>query len=379
MHRCVRESVLCVLLLATACSDNASTNGDAASTGTAGTSGGSAPTTAGQGVAGQGPASGTAGVAASGAAGRAAAGSGGTTAASGSGASGTGAGGAAAGSGGVTAAAAGMGAPAAGQGATAGGPAAGTGAPATGECDRMCLLAVMQSYLDALVAKDPTKVKTAAMFKYTENGVVSMLGDTIWKTVTGLVAGARLDFADPLMGQVASQLVVSEGSAPVIYQVRLKVVNHEITEIESMAVRRQGAANGFFNAEKMKPEPVFLQAIDPAKRMTRDAMLALTEKYLDYLEGKKSGGEVGFDMACKRYENGQSTASGLSSFELQSWSFDVTRRTLVVDEEAGITWGMYPFTQSATALVVGEAFKLIDGKIMMIQAVMANQPAKVWE
>jgi hypothetical protein len=124
---------------------------------------------------------------------------------------------------------------------------------------------------------------------------------------------------------------------------------------------------------------VFLQAIDPAKRMTREAMLALTEKYLDYLEGKKSGGEVGFDMGCKRYENGQSTASGLSSFELQSWSFSLTRRTLVVDEEAGITWGMYPFTQSATALVVGEAFKLIDGKIMMIQAVMANQPAKVWE
>jgi hypothetical protein len=378
MRRCirVRESVLCVLLLATACSDSAGTNGDAAITGNAGTSGGPASTTAGQGAAGQGPASGTAGVAASGAAGRAAAGSGGTTGASGSGVSGTGAAGAAAGSGG---AAAGMGAPAAGQSATAGGPAAGTGAPATGECDRMCLLAVMQSYLDALVAKDPTKVKTAAMFKYTENGVVSKLGDTIWKTVTGLVAGARLDFADPMMGQVASQLVVSEGSAPVIYQVRLKVVNHEITEIESMAVRRQGAANGFFNADKMKPEPVFLQAIDPAKRMTRDAMLALTEKYLDYLEGKKAGGEVGFDMGCKRYENGQSTASGLSSFELQSWSFSLTRRTLVVDEEAGITWGMYPFTQAATALVVGEAFKLIDGKIMMIQAVMANQPAKVWE
>jgi hypothetical protein len=30
-------------------------------------------------------------------------------------------------------------------------------------------------------------------------------------------------------------------------------------------------------------------------------------------------------------------------------------------------------------LVVGEAFKLIEGKIMMIQAVMANQPAKAWD
>jgi hypothetical protein len=52
---------------------------------------------------------------------------------------------------------------------------------------------------------------------------------------------------------------------------------------------------------------------------------------------------------------------------------------LVIDEEAGITWGMFPFQQTATALVVGEAFKIIDGKIMMIQAVMTNMPTKAWD
>ena len=31
-----------------------------------------------------------------------------------------------------------------------------------------------------------------------------------------------------------------------------------------------------------------------------------------------------------------------------------------------------------TSLVVGEAFKMIGGKIMMIQAVMAQMPAKAW-
>jgi hypothetical protein len=262
--------------------------------------------------------------------------------------------------------------------AGAGGSSGMSGA-ANGACDRACLLAIMQTYLDALIAHDPSKLKVSANMRYTENGVESKLGETLWKTATMLVPDERLDFADPMVGNVASQLVINEGSAPVIYQVRLKVANGEITEIEAMAVRRQGAANGFFNPAKMKPEPVFLQQIDPAKRMTREAMLALTETYLDYLEGKKRGNQVMFDSMCKRYENGQVTASGLSSFNTQSWSFQVTRRTLVVDEEAGITWGMYPFTQSATSLVVGEAFKLIEGKIMMIQAVMANQPAKVWD
>jgi hypothetical protein len=374
VNRC--NAVCFCLLLVAACSDGADQN--TSPTGVAGmTGGGAAESSAGQtgaGTAGTSATSVAAGSSGTGGRPSPAAGSGGQAmAAAGQGGS------AAAGSGASGAPAAGAGG-ALGMSATAGaGGAAGMAAPANGVCDRACLLAVMQGYLDALVAHDPSKLKVSTSLRYTENGVESKLGETLWKTATMLVPDERLDFADPMLGNVASQLVINEGTAPVIYQVRLKVANGEITEIEAMAVRRQGAANGFFNPAKMKPEAVFLQPIDPAKRMTRDAMLALTETYLDYLEGKKRGNQVMFDAMCKRYENGQVTASGLSSFNTQAWSFQLTRRTLIVDEEAGITWGMYPFTQSATSLVVGEAFKLIEGKIMMIQAVMANQPAKVWD
>ena len=40
---------------------------------------------------------------------------------------------------------------------------------------------------------------------------------------------------------------------------------------------------------------------------------------------------------------------------------------------------MFPFYQSASTLVVGEAFKMLGGKFMMIQAIMANMPAKAWD
>jgi hypothetical protein len=73
------------------------------------------------------------------------------------------------------------------------------------------------------------------------------------------------------------------------------------------------------------------------------------------------------------------TDTGTGGSSAQSWSFMVTRRVLIIDEEAGITWGMFPFQQSDSALVVGEAFKMMDGKIMMIQAVMAYIPAKAWD
>ena len=121
------------------------------------------------------------------------------------------------------------------------------GATSADACDRACLLAVMQSYLDALVAHDPTKAKFKAGAKYTANGVVATLGDGLWKTATKLEPEEHIEFADPEFGQVGSQLVVDEGSAQVIYQVRLKVVAHEITEVEAMEVRQADAANGFFS------------------------------------------------------------------------------------------------------------------------------------
>jgi hypothetical protein len=272
------------------------------------------------------------------------------------------------------------GAPAAG-GAAGDGAAGGAGTPAamTDECDRQCLLDIMQQYLDALIAHDPAMVKTAASVKVTDNGVDAKLGDGLFKSGTMILDDHRLDFADPTSGNVTTHVVINEGSMGVIYQARLKVEKREITEIETMTVYRQGAANGFFNIENMKPEAVFLQEVPAEKRMSRDELNAITELYLDYLEGKKRGPDVPFDEGCKRYENGAVTANGLSSFNAQSWSFMLTRRTLVIDEEAQITWGMYPFFQSDNTLVVGEAFKIIEGKIMMIQAVMAYQPSKIWD
>lgn len=275
------------------------------------------------------------------------------------------------------------GTPAAAGGSASGMPAAGAAgvgtaaAPAAAGCDRACLFDVMQGYTDALVAQDPSRLDVSSDLKYTENGVVAMLGDTVWTTAMSVVPDTTLSFADPLEGQVASQFVFTEaGSIQKIYQVRLKAKERTITEIESMVVQ---SGDQFFNPAGMKPEPVFFANIDAAERSTREELLSVTELYLDYLEGMKRAAEVPFADDCKRYENGTVTANGLGSFQAQSWNFDVTHRILVVDEEAGITWGMFPFQKSESALVVGEAFKIIAGEIKMIQAVMTYMPSKSWD
>jgi hypothetical protein len=257
-------------------------------------------------------------------------------------------------------------------------PASGESGTSTVACDRACLLGILQKYLDALAARDLTRIAVSTGVKYTENGTVLNLGDGLWKTASMIDPMERLDFADPPQGQVASQVVVYEnGSSPVIYQVRLRVVNGEITEIEAMAVRQQDAANGFFDPANMKPQPVFLATIDPASRMTRDQLKTVVDLYIDYLDGMTNASGVPFDANCARYENGVETATP-GSFATQAWSFNVVRRYLVFDEEAGIAWGLFPFTPDANTLVVGEAFKVMSGNIMMIQAVMANMPANAW-
>lgn len=262
----------------------------------------------------------------------------------------------------------------------AAGAAASAGAGSNADCDRACLLAVMDSYLMAVVNHDPSTLPLSANLRMADNGVEAKPGDGIWQKATILHADKLLSYADPVTHNVGTQCLMDEGSAPVMYEVRLKYEGGEITEIESMTVHRDDAANGFFDPDNLKPEPIFAQMPDLGARMSREELLEITKLYLQYLEGKKSGSELPFDQMCKRYENAVVTADGLGAFEAQSWFFEINpRRILVVDEEAQVTWGMFPFFPGEDLLVVGEAFKMLDGKIMMIQAVMAYMKNGFWD
>lgn len=246
------------------------------------------------------------------------------------------------------------------------------------DCDRDCLIQWMSSYLEALIAHDPSQLHVSESLTYTVDGVVSELTGGLFETAVGMDSDTRLDFADPQTGQVGCQLLLDimknerrEKTKKILYQVRLKVVDAEITEIETMILK-------VFSPRGMVPQPVFNET--PETPMTRYELKEVMDLYVDYLEGTVKGKDVPFDENCARYENGIVTANGLAAFKLQSfWRFDVTRRYLVFDEEQGIVWGMLPFSQHDTTLVVGEAFKIMDGKIMMIQAVMKMMPAKAWE
>src|SRR5438477_217089 len=62
-------------------------------------------------------------------------------------------------------------------------------------CDRACLKGLIDRYLAALVAHDPSQVPTTSTVRFTENSKRLPLGDGAWKTATGM-GTFRIDFAD---------------------------------------------------------------------------------------------------------------------------------------------------------------------------------------
>jgi hypothetical protein len=238
-----------------------------------------------------------------------------------------------------------------------------TAMPASG-CDRPCLIAVLSGYLDALTKQDPATLKLASGIKYTENGVTQQIGEGLWQRASGLHMETRVDFADPVEGQVGCQMVIDAGGSPTILSMRLKVVEGEITEVESVSV-----AGGSLEAV----DPIFNQVIDPAKRMSRDALLMMAQAYEKLLEGgsySMSGAKFNAEMI--RRENGNQTANAASlMMREQAGRGDIPSRYPVIDEEYGLVYGVYEFKDNG--FVPQELFKIMDGEIRLLDVIISIQ------
>src|SRR5262245_52630901 len=103
------------------------------------------------------------------------------------------------------------------------------------DCDRTCLKNMMTTYLNALVARDPSKAPLAANVRFTEDSKELKVGEGFWKTATKL-GDYRQDFIDVKEQVVASHVIVEESGRPAKYTARLKVADGKITEIETLVV-----------------------------------------------------------------------------------------------------------------------------------------------
>ncbi len=285
-------------------------------------------------------------------------------------------------------------------------------------CDRVCLRAVAETYLRAMVAHDPARAPLARNARYTENGVELTLPDGLWRTLDK-VGTYRLTVADPDDRSIGFLAKGLENGAPVLIGTRLRVINHQITEMESVVGRLSpttgGSAFGTPKDASIDGEPrrQFLTDLPAAARRTPAQLVEIVNGYFNGLEGNRGEKPPAFATDCQRLENETPTtnvplAAGAQpgsanfpcakAFGLGYYREDTrlrNRRILAVDTERGLVYASVFFDHDATVrryqLKDGREFKVrntgpwtwmiqelfeinAEGRISQVEAVLLSVP-----
>jgi len=226
-------------------------------------------------------------------------------------------------------------------------------------CDRACLNALVDSYLAALVAHDPSRVPIAANAKLVENVTAMKPGEGLWKTASAVPTTFKIYVPDPVSQEVGFLGVLDEGGKPVELALRLKLQNGQIVEMEHLVARGLNERN----LPNLKtPRAVFSTSVPAAQRTTRAEMLKIGASYYDALDDN-DGSKAPFADDCVRRENGMQTTGnpspekpgGIASMgalgcakQLDTGTFQYidkidNRRVEIADPETGLVMGLSHF------------------------------------
>jgi hypothetical protein len=174
------------------------------------------------------------------------------------------------------------------------------------ECDRECLVGIIDGYMNAIFKHDPAAVPPLSIdVRMTENtGAMDVGEGVLWRSKTE-PTGFKIYVADPVSGQVAQQARLKIGGQDALVAVRLKVDRGKIQEVEHLYDRNIDKAA---IALLTTPVPVLTEDLPPEQRMSRDLMFRVANSYFDALEG--DNGKIGaFSDECVRHENGYQTVN----------------------------------------------------------------------
>ena len=172
-------------------------------------------------------------------------------------------------------------------------------------CTRDCLSQIMDQYLAALAANDPSAAPLAEDAILVENTQKTPIGEGLWKTATGGPTNFKIIVADPDSGEVAFMGVIEEDKKPTIASVRLKVVDHKIKEIDHLAVHSDGSP---LNPNMSKVRPALLERELKMERVPREKMIEIANSYYEAIL-QDNGDVAPFADECQRIENGGITAN----------------------------------------------------------------------
>jgi hypothetical protein len=280
-------------------------------------------------------------------------------------------------------------------------------------CDRACLEALVDNYLAAVIAHDPSRLPLSGDVLYTEDKQIVEIGDGFWRSATAR-GNYNHYFADTVMGQAGWMGTMREGDTLLLMALRLRVQLGRITEVETSYFRPGGGGPNDIQAmeDKGSPEPLWLEPIPPAERMTRSELIEIANAYFAGVENDDGKGFYPFTDDCDRIENGahttnmpsgRPTAGGFDYMgedckgQLESGYLGIVteihnRRFPLVDVERGVvfaycvfdmggtvetitlattgeTVSMAAFAGRATSIDVTEAFRIENGLMRRVEMI----------
>ena len=255
-------------------------------------------------------------------------------------------------------------------------------APALGAattCNKACLIALTDKYMDALTARQPNRLPVAATVKFTENSIAMKLGDGLWQTVDG-VKPFNLTVADDKTGEAASFRLVTENGTPAMLAFRIRAPQGKITEIETFVVRKLSGIHGNFETVPTI-NPAWDETLPAAAQPSRAELIKVANSYFDGIE-QANGDIVPFIDETDRLENLAKTSPGMRNGKMvtvrESFNSKVFnyikkvdgRRFLVVDEARGIVVANYMFQHPGNIRQVTGP----DNKTIQITGPLASYP-----
>src|ERR1700733_12545492 len=159
-------------------------------------------------------------------------------------------------------------------------------------CERACLKATLDQYLNAVVQHNPAAAPLSAGYRETENAMVRRPGGGLWKSAKELGKIQRRYF-DAESGQAGYFGTLEEENGTDIVTVRLKVDDRKISEAEWYVSRKGDAgigvsagaqANAAFNdPDNLAAHPPVERVVPKGERLSRADLIAITNSYFDGL------------------------------------------------------------------------------------------------
>lgn len=250
-------------------------------------------------------------------------------------------------------------------------------------CDRACLGNLLNQYLKAMVAHDPSALPVSKDVRYTENGKVMKLGEGLWRTASG-IGSYRQDILDVPSHTAGTQAIIEADGQPVLFAMRLKENAGKISQVETMVVPHDKDALIFDPAGYQQGNQQ-MAIVPPASKI--DSRANAIKIAMKYPEGLKIGSFVKADTPFApdgyRIENGIHTAGpgckmkGCENIKTEDIIThpEVRARFAAYDSHLGIVFLYLDFGQTSRygkgrKLVTFEAFKIYGGEIHAVNAVL---------